>query len=101
MRAGDIASWPPPGWPEAHPAVIVSHPDRVLNKPEINVLICSSKPATRPAKPFEVVLDQSDALSWPTLCRCDLFFLVNNPDLKNNRGTVIAERRRHVIAAIT
>ena len=100
MKAWDIVSWQPPGWPEAHPAVLVSHPDRVSNKPEVNVLICSSKPATRAAKPIEVILDESDGLSWPTLCRCDLFFLVNKSDLKNLRGTVTTERRRQIIATI-
>lgn len=43
MKAFDIYSWPPPGWPEPYPAVIVSNPDRVANKPEVEVLMCSSK----------------------------------------------------------
>jgi hypothetical protein len=93
-------NWQPPGWPEPHPAVIISHPNRVTNKPELNVLMCSSKPATRPAKPDEVILDQSDGLNWPTLCRCDLFFLVNKTDLKHHRGSVTDERRKQIIAAI-
>jgi hypothetical protein len=98
MKAWEIMSWQPPGWPEAHPAVVVSHPARVANKPEVNVLMCSSKPATRPARADEVILDQSDGLSWPTLCRCDLFFLVNKSDLNNPRGPVTPERRRQIIA---
>jgi hypothetical protein len=100
MKAWDILSYQPPGWPEAHPAVIVSHPYRVLNKPEVNILLCSSKQATRPAKPDEVILDENDGLSWPTLCRCDLLFLVRKADLSNRHGTVTAERRRQIIATI-
>src|SRR3954470_20327532 len=100
MRAWDILSWQPPGWPEPHPAVIISHPNRVSNKEEINILMCSSKPASRPAKPDEVILDESDGLSGPTLCRCDLFFLVKKSELKNLRGTVTAERKRQIISTI-
>jgi mRNA-degrading endonuclease toxin of MazEF toxin-antitoxin module len=100
MKAWDILSYQPPGWPEPHPAVVVSHPDRVANRPEVNILVCTSKAPTRPAKPHEVVLDQSDGLSWPSLCRCDLFFLVKQSDLTNPRGAVTAERRRQIISTI-
>ena len=100
MKAWEIVSWQPPGWSESHPAVIISHPNRVTNKPEVNVLMCSSKPATRLAKADEVILDQSDGLNWPTLCRCDLLFLANKTDLKHHRGVVTEERRRQITATI-
>lgn len=93
-------NWQPPGWPEPHPAVIVSHPNRVANKQEVNVLMCSTKPATRPAKADEVILDQSDGLDWPTLCRCDLFFLVSKSDLKGRRGAVCEERRKQIVLTL-
>lgn len=48
----------------------------------------------------EVILDQADGLNWPTLCRCDLFFLVNKSELKNSRGQVTEGRRRQIIAAM-
>ena len=100
MKAWDIYNWQPPGWPEPHPAVIVSHPGRVALKPEVSLLMCASKPATRAAEPHEVILDSSDGLDWPTLCRCDLFFMVKKSDLKNQRGAVSPERRRQIIATI-
>lgn len=100
MRAWEIYSFQPPGWPEPHPAVIVSHPERVANKPEVTILMCSSKPATRPAKPNEVILDSADGLQWPTLCKCDLLYAVPKAQLKNRRGTVGTERRRQIIATI-
>jgi hypothetical protein len=100
MKAWDIFSWHPPGWPEPHPAVIVSHPVRVAHKPEVNLLMCATKPATRTAESHEVILDTSDGLDWPTLCRCDLFFLARKLDLKTQRGVVSPERRRQIIAAI-
>jgi hypothetical protein len=71
MKAWEIWSYQPSGWPEPHPAVIVSSPSRVANKPDLNILMCSSKQATREAMPNEVILDESDGLNWPTLCKCD------------------------------
>ena len=49
MKPFDVYHWQPPGWPEPHPCVIVSHPARVANKPEVNVVMCASKRATRQA----------------------------------------------------
>ena len=100
MKAWDIYSFQPPNWPQPHPAVIVSHPERVANKPEVTILMCSSKPAARPAKPNEVILDASDGLQWPTLCKCDLLYTVPKSELKNHRGAVSLERRRQIITVI-
>jgi len=100
LKAWEIWSWQPPGWPEPHPAVIISHSGRVQNKPELNLLMCSTRQATRPAQDFEVILDQSDGLSWPTLCRCDLIFLAPKSAVSNRRGLVTNERRRQIIATI-
>ena len=100
MKAWDIFSWQPPGWPEPHPAVIVSHPDRVAHKPEVTVIICTSRAATRQPGPNEVLLDASDGLDWPSLCKCDLLYTVQKAGLLNRRGTVSAERRRQIIATI-
>jgi hypothetical protein len=41
MKAWDIFNWQAPGWPEPHPAVIVSHPERVANKPDVTVIMCA------------------------------------------------------------
>ena len=100
MRAWDIYSFQPTAWPEPHPAVIVSHPDRVARKPEVTILMCSSKEATRPAKPNEVILDDSDGLQWPTLCKCDLLYAVEKADLKHQRGHVTEDRRAAIIRTI-
>jgi hypothetical protein len=80
--------------------VIVSGSSRVANKPELNVLMCSSKQATREAMPNEVILDSSDGLNWPTLCKCDLLHMVAKTELKSRRGKVGEERRRQIIATI-
>jgi len=100
MRAWDIYSFQPTAWPEPHPAVIVSHPDRVARKPEVTILMCSSKEATRPAKPNEVILDDSDGLQWPTLCKCDLLYTVPKSELRNYRGSVTPQRRKQIISTI-
>ncbi len=80
-----------------HPAVIISHPDRVANAPLVNVLVCTSQRATRTPKKNEVLLDSSDGLDWPTLCRCDLTYLVRKEQLKQQRGTVSIERQRQIV----
>jgi mRNA-degrading endonuclease toxin of MazEF toxin-antitoxin module len=100
MKAWEIFSWQAPGWPEPHPAVIVSHPDRVAHKPDVTVLLCASRRAARPPEPNEVMLDEHDGLDWPTLCKCDLLYTVRKENLSNQRGTVSAERRRQIIATI-
>ena len=47
MKAFDIYSWQPAGWPEPHPAVIISNPARVANKPEVEVVTRSDSKARR------------------------------------------------------
>ena len=100
MKAWDIYSFQPGGWPEPHPALIVSHPDRVANKPEVNILMCSSHQAQRPPKANEVILDKADGLDWPTVCRCDFLHQVEKSDLKSFRGHVTEKRRQLIIATI-
>lgn len=100
MKAWDIFSYHPAGWPEPHPCVIVSGGDRVANKPEVNVLMCSSQSAKRAAKPNEVILDQADGLDWPTICKCDLLLDVEKAALKQKRGHVTEARRRQIINTI-
>ena len=91
MKAWDIFSWQAPGWPEPHPAVIVSHPDRVAHKPDVTVLICASRRTTRQPEPNEVILDANDGLDWPTLCKCDLLYTIQNcfHDLAARSGAVL------------
>lgn len=96
MKPWEIYSWQAPGWPEPHPAVIISEVSRVANKPQVNVLLCSSQRAKRPAGPTEVILDTSDGLDWPTLCKCDLIYSVEKALLANARREVSLERRREI-----
>jgi mRNA-degrading endonuclease toxin of MazEF toxin-antitoxin module len=100
VKAWEIYSYKHPDWPEPHPAVVVSHPDRVTHKLEVTVLLCSSKETTRHAKPHEVILDSSDGLDWPTVCKCDLLYTLPKSELKRHRGHVSAERRKQIIATI-
>jgi mRNA-degrading endonuclease toxin of MazEF toxin-antitoxin module len=75
-----------------HPAVVVSHPDRVARAPLVNVLIGSSQRANRPARENEVVLNGADGLDWETLVKCDLMYLVEKERLYRWRGSVGAAR---------
>ena len=100
MKPWEIWSYQPAGWPEPHPAVIISGAGRVANKPEVNILMCTSKRATRSAEANEVTLDTADGLDWPTLCKCDLVHLAPKATLTKRRGRVSEERRRLIIATI-
>ncbi|MBU6399778.1 MAG: type II toxin-antitoxin system PemK/MazF family toxin [Verrucomicrobia bacterium] len=78
----------------------MSHPLRVANKLDVAVVMGSSRPTQRPAKPHEVILDQSDGLGWPTLFKCDLIHTVPKAELTNRRGRVTVERRWRIIETI-
>ena len=64
-----------------HPAVVISHPDRVSRAPLVNVLIGSSQRAGRAARENEVMLNGADGLDWETLVKCDLMYLVEKERL--------------------
>jgi mRNA-degrading endonuclease toxin of MazEF toxin-antitoxin module len=100
MKPWEIWSYQPPGWPEAHPAVIVSGTARVSHKPDVNILMCTSKQALREPLASETILDAADGLDWPTLCKCDALHFVAKASLGRKRGTVTPERRRQIIAAM-
>jgi len=100
MKPFEIYSYQPDSWPEPHPCVIVSHPDRADRKNPVEVAMCSSKKATRAAQEHEVVLDQADGLDWPTLCKCDLIYAIPKEEIKNRRGEVSPARRQLLVRKI-
>jgi mRNA-degrading endonuclease toxin of MazEF toxin-antitoxin module len=83
-----------------HPAVIVSHPDRVARAAWVNVLLCTTQRATRPPHETEVRLNGADGLDWETLCRCDALWLVEKTQLTGKRGSVSLIRRRQIVDKI-
>jgi mRNA-degrading endonuclease toxin of MazEF toxin-antitoxin module len=96
VKPWEIYSWQAPGWPEPHPAVVISEASRVTHKLQVNVLLCSSNAARRLAGPTEVSLDKADGLDWATLCKCDLIYAVDKAHLAIRRGEVAMERRREI-----
>ena len=84
----------------AHPVVLISSNARVRLKDRVNVLICSSQRANRPPMATEVVLDTADGLDWPTLCKCDLSYLVPKARLYQRRGAVSHTRRRAIFNTV-
>jgi hypothetical protein len=83
-----------------HPAVIISHPDRVTAAQAFNILLCSSQRVGRPPKENEVILDRADGLDWETLVRCDMMYEVERSQLRQQRGTVSTFRRRAIVQKI-
>ena len=80
--------------------MIISSNARVRLKDRVNVLICSSQRANRPPMATEVVLDTADGLDWPTLCKCDLSYLVPKARLYQRRGAVSHTRRRAIFNTV-
>jgi mRNA-degrading endonuclease toxin of MazEF toxin-antitoxin module len=103
MKPLEIYSWQPPGWPQPHPCVVVSHPDRATRKDPVEVVVCSTQRATRQPKEHEFILDQADGLNWASLVKCDLIYAVPRSELSNPMGQVTEQRRgpllRKVLAA--
>jgi mRNA-degrading endonuclease toxin of MazEF toxin-antitoxin module len=87
------------GW-GLHPVVIISHPARAARKDFVEVLDCTSQRATRLPTESEVVLDETDGLDWPTLCKCDCIFAVPREELVHRKGAVTTERRRQIVRTI-
>ena len=83
-----------------HPAVIVSHPDRVTHAAWVNILLCTTQRANRPPNETEVRLNGADGLDWETLCRRDVLWLVEKSKLANKRGSVSRVRRRQIVDKI-
>lgn len=103
MKQFDIFYCQPPDWPEPHPCVIVSHPDRAEGGDPVELVRCSTQRTKRGPRPHEVLLDEADGLDWPTLCKCDLIFAAPRSELKRYKGTVCETRQgpllRQIIAA--
>jgi mRNA-degrading endonuclease toxin of MazEF toxin-antitoxin module len=75
MKPWEIWTYAFPGVGE-HPAVIISHGQRVERKAVVEVLLCASLRGAASPAPHEVVLNSADGLDWKTLCRCDLIYSV-------------------------
>ena len=54
MKQFDIFYWKPPNWQDAHPVVVVSHPDRASLKPRVEVIGCTTQRAQRHAAVFSI-----------------------------------------------
>jgi hypothetical protein len=100
MKPFDVFHWQPKGWPEPHPCVVVSHYSRAEKKDPVEVVMCSSKRATRQAEPHEIILDEADAMDWPTICKCDLIHTVPRAELKKHRGSISAGRRHILVRTL-
>ena len=100
MNPFDVYMWHPPQWPEPHPAVIVSHPDRAARKDWVEVVLCSTQRAGRKCAPHEIILDETDGLDWPTLCKCDLIYAVHRDALGRKKGRVAEARQSPLIRTV-
>jgi mRNA-degrading endonuclease toxin of MazEF toxin-antitoxin module len=96
VKQWDTSQWTFPHG--THPCVIVSRTARCQNPAfeTVNVLACQSQRATRPASDLEALLDVEDGMDWQTLVRCDFLWVAPKSELRQQRGSVSAERRRTI-----
>jgi hypothetical protein len=100
MKPFEVYSCQPAGWPEPHPCVVISHPDRADRKNPVEVIMCSSQRSQRAAEAHEIILDEADGLDWATLCKCDVIYAFPRAELKNKRGEVSLPRRGQIVRKI-
>ena len=79
--------------------IIISHDDFCAGA-VVNVLYCTSQRQSRPAYPYEVMLNGTDGMDWETFCDCSTFFSVPSAALFGRRGRVSLERRRAIRSKI-
>ena len=79
-----------------HPVVLISNPDRSAQAAVVNVLYCTSQRQSRAIKPFEVMLNGADGLSWETFCDCSVMWSIESSKLFDQRGEVTLERRNAI-----
>jgi mRNA-degrading endonuclease toxin of MazEF toxin-antitoxin module len=96
----EIWSCQPEGWDKPHPCVIVSHPDRADRRTPVEVLMCASQRASRPADGRELILDEADGLDWPTLCKCEPIVSLPRENVLQRRGEVTLERRGPLLRTV-
>ena len=101
MRQWDIYLFPF-GEEKSHPAVIISHDERVLNDDieTVNALICTSAKLNREPRKNEVILNGADGLDWKTAVRCDVIYLLSKSRFKELRGRVALPRRTAIARKI-
>jgi mRNA-degrading endonuclease toxin of MazEF toxin-antitoxin module len=83
-----------------HPCVVISHPDIAARGKYVNILFCTSQTQSRPIKPFEVLLDTADGLSWETFCDCSVLWVAERTRIVQRRGTVTHARRNTIRAQL-
>ena len=100
MKQWDTSQWVFPHG--THPCIILSRTARCQNPAfdTVNILACQSHQATRAPGELEALLDVEDGMDWPTLVRCDFFWVAPKADLTRHRGHVSNERRRAIGATL-
>ena len=85
----------PAGFGKAHYFVLFSNQERLdSSRPQINGLACFTLRGE--ALKSDVRLNGADGFSAPTVCQCDLIYLLNKSDLQEPAGFVSAARQQQI-----
>ncbi len=95
IRPWEIWKATPAGFSKAHGFVIISSQERLdSNRVAINGLACYSLRGER--EETDVLLNSADGFEAPTVCQCDLLFLLDKTGFHSPLGTVSWERQQQI-----
>lgn len=96
IRPWEIWKTRPPGMQQEHWFVILAGPERLLSpiQTQINGLACFTLRGQ--IRSTDVRLNSADGFEAPTVCQCDLIYLLDKNSLHSNLGTVSHERQQAI-----
>ncbi len=94
MKQWEVWKGRPAGFEKDHWFVIISNNERIEARNQINGLACFSlrgKPLA-----IDVRLNGADGFAPPTVCQCDLLYLLEKTKLHSPLGPVSWERQQQI-----
>ncbi len=95
IRQWEIWKATPAGFSKAHWFIIISSQERLdSNRVAVNGLACYSLRGQK--EETDVLLNRADGFEAPTVCQCDLLFLLDKPGFHSPLGVVSWERQQQI-----
>lgn len=96
MKQWEIWKARPAGFSQDHWFVIISSPERLANAAyhQVNGLACFTLRGE--SRKSDARLNSADGFDAPTVCQCDLVFLLEKGQTRSRIGTVTFERQQAI-----
>jgi len=98
MNQWEVWKGKPQGFGSDHWFVVVSGNERIRHRPQVNGLACF----TLRGEPSltDVRLNGADGFSSPTVCQCDLLYVLDKSKLHSPQGFISWERQQQIKSKI-